>query len=124
MSWETLEPQLPETPLLWWVWRDHIGETLEGYWGGVHDHIKTNQEVAKVILVYEPESKTWYRAFVGGGLKRFSLENIPAGVRVRIKAYRQGEKVRFSVQYNKEDHMVLELPEEYATPGEEGDVSL
>ena len=114
MSWKTLEPQLPETPLLWWVWKEHLGETLEGYWGGIHDHQTQNEETAKVLLVYVPESNTWYRAFIGGGLKRFPLEEIPTGARVRIKAYRQGEKTYFSVQYDPEDSQVLELPEEYA----------
>ena len=118
MSWKSLEPQFPEAQLLWWVWKDRIGETLEGYWGLIHDYPVTSQdgkpEVAKILLVYDDQNKIWYRAFVSGGLKRFNLKEIPEGARVRIRATRQNDRIVFSVQYNEQDRIAkLDYPDEY-----------
>lgn len=117
MSWKTLEPERPDTPLFWWVWRDKLGETLEGYWGGLHiyeSEKNSPDEIVKVLLVYDDTTKTWYRAFVSGGLKRFPLKDIPEGARVKIKAYKENDRIRFSVSYNEEEKLLpLDYPEEY-----------
>jgi len=112
MAWQTLEPE--EKPLLWWIWKQNIGKPLEGYWGGVHKHINDKGEEARVLLVFDPVNEVWYRAFVSGALKRYRLDQIPTGARVKITAVEMDSRIKFLVQYDPDDTQVLELPLEYS----------
>ena len=116
MAWKKLEAK--ETPMLWWVWRDKIGQALEGYWVGVFDHEAKdpkdphNIQKVKVLVVYDPTNDVYYRAFLP---KRYDLSDIKPGWRVRIvaKQDKDSQRVSWSVEFNDEDIQPVEIPDEY-----------
>mgnify|MGYP001773160308 CR=1 FL=1 len=119
MAWKKLEKK--ETPLFWWVWKDKVGQPLEGYWVGVFDHEAkdpkdpNHTQKVKVLVVYDSTNDVYYRAFLP---KRYDLSELKAGWRVRITALQDKEtqKLDWEVEYNDKDVETVEVPDEYYNP--------
>ena len=106
MAWKKLEKK--ETPMFWWVWKDRVGQALEGYWVGVFDH----EDKAKVLVVYDKDKDLYYRAFVP---KRYDLSELKSGWKVRITALQDKEtqKLDWEIEYDEKNTQLVVVPDEY-----------
>lgn len=138
MAWKKVEVNKVATPLLWLVWKDRIGEEIEGYFLGLFKHseeefeevvevkrgpkVETIKEkktrIIPVVLIYDDVEVCIWRAFIAGSLKRVFWDEIPRGCRVKFIIKERSGRPLIEMLYDPEDALTANevvglIPREY-----------